>query len=174
MMILNYVLCIYMITAFAAASTSYQYIRFSKPSDSRSVKSSRSFSKSGSGRPSRSFHRSLDIFGGSGNFLHDGIFFPPASDIDLSLVPEELPEFSHDLTDYHDPLLLTGGAAHAAVRYIYGKGELFFGDYPHVKALLRNQERRVKNGLAGHKLGSLRVDSPFQRFPIHIKYATYI
>ncbi|KRT83056.1 hypothetical protein AMK59_3583, partial [Oryctes borbonicus] len=129
--------------------TSYQYIRFSKPSDNRSVKSSRSFLKPTNGRSSRSFHRSLSFFEENGNFLHDGIFFPPTSDIDLSLVPEELTEFSHDLTDYHDPLLLTGRAAHAAVRYIYGKGELFFGDYPHVKALLKNQERRINNGLAG-------------------------
>ncbi|KAK9695077.1 hypothetical protein QE152_g33116 [Popillia japonica] len=172
-MILKRILSIYTITTLASAS-SYQYFRISKPNPPRLLKSSHATIKPGSGRPSRSFHHSLNVFEGNGNFLHDGLFFP-IDDVDLSLVPAELTQFSHDdLTGYHDPLLLTGGAAEAAVRYIYGKGELFFGEYPHVQALLKNQEKRIRNGLAGNKLGSLRLNSPFQRYPLPIKYAAYV
>jgi len=50
-----------------------------------------------------------------------------------------------------------------AVKYLYGLGELFFGDFPHARALLRNQEERRQNGLHGHILGSLNPMSPFHR-----------
>lgn len=62
-----------------------------------------------------------------------------------------------------DPYLLTGEEAALAVKYIYGRGELFFSNYPHVRALLRNQEERKMNGLHGHLLSSLRPSSPFYR-----------
>ena len=66
-------------------------------------------------------------------------------------------------SEYFDPFLLTGEEADYAVRYIYGRGELFFTDYPHVRALLRNQEERRQNGLPTHILSSLRPESPFYR-----------
>lgn len=64
---------------------------------------------------------------------------------------------------YPDPYLLTGDAALLAVKYIYGRGELFFHDVPHARALLRNQEERRRNGLNGNILRSIRVNSPFLR-----------
>lgn len=62
-----------------------------------------------------------------------------------------------------DPYLLTGREAMMAIKYLYGLGELFFDNYPHVRALLRNQEERRLNGLHGHVLSSLNPRSPFYR-----------
>jgi hypothetical protein len=62
-----------------------------------------------------------------------------------------------------DPYLLTGHEAMMTVKYLYGLGELFFDDYPHTMALLRNQEERLLNGLHGHVLSSLNPISPFYR-----------
>jgi len=59
--------------------------------------------------------------------------------------------------------LLTNREAMMAVKYLYGLGELFFDDYPHTRALLRNREERRQNGLTGHVLGSLNPRSPFHR-----------
>lgn len=73
------------------------------------------------------------------------------------------------ISDYPDPLLLTGTAAKFAVEYLYGKGELFFDDIPHVRALLYNQKQREENGLAGNVLGSLRPVSPFHRYRFNKK-----
>ncbi|KAJ8919277.1 hypothetical protein NQ315_003861, partial [Exocentrus adspersus] len=72
------------------------------------------------------------------------------------------PDFSNGL-DYPDPLLLTGPAAKKAAQYLYSK-ELFFSNIPHARAMLRNQQERHANGLAGNRLGSLREKSPFYRF----------
>jgi len=62
-----------------------------------------------------------------------------------------------------DPYLLTGYEAMMTVKYLYGLGELFFDDYPHTMALLRNQEERLLSGLHGHVLSSLNPTSPFYR-----------
>ncbi|XP_066594849.1 uncharacterized protein [Prorops nasuta] len=70
------------------------------------------------------------------------------------------PDFSNGL-DYPDPLLLIGEEAMLAIKYLYGKGELFFTDIPHVRAILQNQEERRRNGLTLNRLGSLRRASPF-------------
>lgn len=72
-------------------------------------------------------------------------------------------QFMHFVTDYPDPFLLTGPAAKRAASLLYRK-PLFFGDIPHVQALIDNQEQRRRNGLAGNKLGSLRPHLPFYRF----------
>lgn len=56
-----------------------------------------------------------------------------------------------------------------AIKYLYGLGELFFDDYPHAKALLRNQEERRLNGLHGQNLGSLNPRSPFHRHALRNK-----
>lgn len=68
------------------------------------------------------------------------------------------------LSDYPDPLLLTGPAAKLAVDYLYGRGELFYSDIPHVRAILYNQKQREENGLPKNVLGSLRPVSPFHRY----------
>ncbi|XP_014219365.1 uncharacterized protein LOC106647473 [Copidosoma floridanum] len=71
--------------------------------------------------------------------------------------------FSHGL-GHPDPLLLIGEAALIAVKYLYGRGELFFSDVPHERAVLRHQELRKLNGLNGNVLGSLRPSSPWYRW----------
>ncbi|KAI4494646.1 hypothetical protein M0804_000847 [Polistes exclamans] len=95
-----------------------------------------------------------------------GVFLPPIDGNDFSHNPQEsrhiTPDYSNGL-EYHDPLLLIGTEAMMAVKYIYGRGELFYGDYPHVRAILRNQEERRLNGLHGHILNSLRPSSPFYK-----------
>ncbi|XP_043287259.1 uncharacterized protein [Venturia canescens] len=72
------------------------------------------------------------------------------------------PDFSNGL-EIPDPLLLRGAAAMRAINFLYGRGELFYDDFPHVRAVLRNQEERRRNGLGGNILGSLRPVSPFYR-----------
>lgn len=62
-----------------------------------------------------------------------------------------------------DSFLFTGEKAMRIVEYIYGRGELFYDDYPHIKSLLRNQKERKENRLDGHILKSLRYGSPFFR-----------
>ncbi|CAL1685539.1 unnamed protein product [Lasius platythorax] len=94
-----------------------------------------------------------------------GVFLPPTDINDLGYswheVQRSLPDFYK--LEGQDPYLLTGREAMMAVKYIYGLGELFFDDYPHAKALLRNQEERRLNGLHGQILGSLNPRSPFRR-----------
>ncbi|XP_018331231.1 uncharacterized protein LOC108741097 [Agrilus planipennis] len=90
----------------------------------------------------------------------DSIYQPS---IDLSLV---------NVNDYSDPYLLVGHNAVVAVHRLYSK-ELFFGNYPHVKALLNNNQFRLANGLGENRLGSLRETSPWSRyknvaFPSHL------
>ncbi|XP_014232446.1 uncharacterized protein LOC106656202 [Trichogramma pretiosum] len=70
------------------------------------------------------------------------------------------PDFSNGL-DYPDPLLLRGDAALRAVSYIYGRGQLYYGDVPHTRALLRLQAERRQNGLRDNLLSSLRPGSPW-------------
>ncbi|XP_063986449.1 uncharacterized protein LOC135167309 [Diachasmimorpha longicaudata] len=92
-----------------------------------------------------------------------GVFVPPLDTNDLGISSEDAyhtPDFSNGL-DHPDPLLLTGEAAMIAVRYLYGHGELFFHEIPHVRAILRNQEERRSNGLHENILKSLRPASPF-------------
>ncbi|KAG7198638.1 hypothetical protein KM043_005996 [Ampulex compressa] len=95
-----------------------------------------------------------------------GVFIPPIDINDLGYSWQDAghrtPDFSNGL-EYHDPLLLTGQDAIMAVKYLYGHGELFYNDFPHERALLRNQEERRQNGLHGHILGSLRPSSLFYR-----------
>ncbi|XP_016839512.1 uncharacterized protein LOC100118543 isoform X1 [Nasonia vitripennis] len=90
--------------------------------------------------------------------------FAPVEQNDINVSNREYshqtPDFSNGL-DYPDPLLLTGEAALRAVRYIYGRGELFFSDIPHTRAILRNQQERRENGLNGNILRSIRPNSPF-------------
>ncbi|KAL6441504.1 hypothetical protein ACFW04_003584 [Cataglyphis niger] len=94
-----------------------------------------------------------------------GVFLPP---IDINDLGYSWHEVQRGLPDFYklegrDPYLLTGHEAMMAVKYLYGLGELFFDDYPHTKALLRNQEERRLNGLHGQVLGSLNPRSPFHR-----------
>lgn len=93
-----------------------------------------------------------------------GVFLPPSDINDLGYSWHEV---QRGLPDFYklgqDPYLLTGREAMMAVKYLYGLGELFFDDYPHAKALLRNQEERRLNGLHGQVLGSLNSRSPFRR-----------
>ncbi|TGZ54337.1 uncharacterized protein LOC112467036 [Temnothorax curvispinosus] len=94
-----------------------------------------------------------------------GVFLPPIDVNDLGYswqeVHRNLPEEFYK--QQRDPYLLTNREAMMAVKYLYGLGELFFDDYPHARALLRNQEERKLNGLHGHVLGSLNPRSPFRR-----------
>lgn len=97
-----------------------------------------------------------------------GVFLPPISVNDLGYSSREsahmTPDYSNGL-EYHDPLLLTGAEAMMAVKYLYGRGELFYDDFPHVRAILRNQEERRQNGLHDNILHSLRPTSPFYKKP---------
>ncbi|XP_012528106.1 uncharacterized protein LOC105832039 isoform X2 [Monomorium pharaonis] len=96
-----------------------------------------------------------------------GVFLPPIDVNDLGYswqeVRRELPDFYKSHVVERDPYLLINSEAMMAVKYLYGLGELFFNDYPHARALLRNQEERRLNGLHGHVLGSLNPRSPFHR-----------
>ncbi|XP_011872532.1 PREDICTED: uncharacterized protein LOC105564626 [Vollenhovia emeryi] len=94
-----------------------------------------------------------------------GVFLPP---IDVNDLGYSWQEVQHDIPDFYksqqqDPFLLTDREAMMAIKYLYGLGELFFDDYPHVRAILRNQQERRLNGLHGHILGSLNPKSPFHR-----------
>ncbi|XP_070163257.1 uncharacterized protein [Polyergus mexicanus] len=94
-----------------------------------------------------------------------GVFLPP---IDINDLGYSWHEVQRSLPNFYklggqDPYLLTGREAMMAVKYLYGLGELFFDDFPHAKALLRNQEERRFNGLHGQVLGSLNPRSPFRR-----------
>ncbi|KAK9872148.1 hypothetical protein WA026_016202 [Henosepilachna vigintioctopunctata] len=71
------------------------------------------------------------------------------------------PDFSNGL-EYPDPLLLVGPQAKKAATFLYSR-ELFFGNIPHTRALLNNQNLRERNGLPLHKLGSLNLQSSFWR-----------
>ncbi|KAK2587469.1 hypothetical protein KPH14_003173 [Odynerus spinipes] len=97
-----------------------------------------------------------------------GVFLPPIDVNDLGYSSREsrhmTPDYSNGL-EYHDPLLLTGREAMMAIKYLYGRGELFYDDFPHVRAILRNQEERRENGLHDHILHSLRPSSPFYKRP---------
>ncbi|KYM97537.1 hypothetical protein ALC62_11831 [Cyphomyrmex costatus] len=94
-----------------------------------------------------------------------GVFLPPTDINDLGYswqeVSQRVPNFYK--SQQRDPYLLTDREAMIAVKYLYGLGELFFDNYPHVRAILRNQEERRLNGLHGHVLGSLNPRSPFHR-----------
>ncbi|XP_025994734.1 uncharacterized protein LOC105203608 [Solenopsis invicta] len=94
-----------------------------------------------------------------------GVFLPPIDVNDLGYswqeVQRDFPVFYK--APQRDPYLLTNPEAMMIVKYLYGLGELFFDDYPHARALLRNQEERRLNGLHGHILGSLNPRSPFHR-----------
>ncbi|KAL6265450.1 hypothetical protein P5V15_002246 [Pogonomyrmex californicus] len=94
-----------------------------------------------------------------------GVFLPP---IDVNDLGYSWDEARHSHPNFYksqgrDPYLLTNREAIMAVKYLYGLGELFFDDYPHARALLRNQEERRLNGLHGHVLSSLNPRSPFYR-----------
>ncbi|XP_014474561.1 PREDICTED: uncharacterized protein LOC106744372 isoform X2 [Dinoponera quadriceps] len=94
-----------------------------------------------------------------------GVFLPP---IDINDLGYSWQEAQRNLPNLYklqerDPYLLTGREAMMAIKYLYGLGELFFDDYPHVRAILRNQEERRMNGLHGHVLSSLNPKSPFYR-----------
>ncbi|XP_063224734.1 uncharacterized protein LOC134532244 [Bacillus rossius redtenbacheri] len=89
----------------------------------------------------------------------EGVFLPPRT-WDDAWAPARHRGSGGEPEDY-DPLLLTGEDAKAFVKYIYGRGELFFDDIPHARAVLRNQEERRANRLAGNRLGSNRPTSPF-------------
>ncbi|XP_017891432.1 uncharacterized protein LOC108631777 isoform X2 [Ceratina calcarata] len=95
-----------------------------------------------------------------------GVFIPPVDINDLGYSSHEsrhvTPDFSNGLK-YHDPYLITGRKAMQLVKYLYSRGELFYDDIPHERALLRNQEERSRNGLHGHVLSSLRRTSAFYR-----------
>ncbi|XP_032673664.1 uncharacterized protein LOC116845268 isoform X2 [Odontomachus brunneus] len=94
-----------------------------------------------------------------------GVFLPPIDTNDLGYSWHEAQRgFSNFYkSQERDPYLLTGHEAMMAIKYLYGLGELFFDDYPHVRALLRNQEERRLNGLHGNVLSSLNPRSPFYR-----------
>ncbi|EFN84521.1 hypothetical protein EAI_07346 [Harpegnathos saltator] len=94
-----------------------------------------------------------------------GVFLPPIDINDLGYSWHEAQRGFSNLykSQERDPYLLTGREAMMAIKYLYGLGELFFDDYPHVRALLRNQEERRLNGLHGNVLSSLNPQSPFYR-----------
>ncbi|CAH1996299.1 unnamed protein product [Acanthoscelides obtectus] len=91
------------------------------------------------------------------------IVFPPLRaqpvEIGYDRVGYESPDFSNGL-DYPDPYLRTGPEAKRMADFLYSK-ELFFGDIPHQRALLANQELRKQNGLSPNVLKSIRFYSPF-------------
>nr|CAD7409317.1 unnamed protein product [Timema poppensis] len=62
-----------------------------------------------------------------------------------------------------DPALITEEEAKIFLKY-YGLRELFFGDVPHERALMMDQQIRRQNGLEGVRLGSNRPESPFYRW----------
>ncbi|VEN34907.1 unnamed protein product [Callosobruchus maculatus] len=94
-----------------------------------------------------------------------GIVFPPLRsqpvEIEYDRVGYVSPDFSNGL-DYPDPYLKTGPEAKRVADYLYSK-ELFFGEIPHQRALLANQELRKLNGLPPNVLKSIRFYSPFQK-----------
>ncbi|XP_018301142.1 uncharacterized protein [Mycetomoellerius zeteki] len=94
-----------------------------------------------------------------------GVFLPPTDINDLGYSWQEISQRFPDFykSQQRDPYLLTDHEAMLAVKYLYGLGELFFDNYPHVRALLRNQEERRLNGLDGHILSSINPRSPFHK-----------
>ncbi|KAG5890809.1 hypothetical protein JTB14_008250 [Gonioctena quinquepunctata] len=88
------------------------------------------------------------------------LVFPPRalSVINFQSGGYHTPVFSDGL-EYPDTFLLTGPQAKRKTNHLYSK-ELFFGDIPHLKILLRNQYERKYNGLSENRLGSIRINSP--------------
>ncbi|KAK4886358.1 hypothetical protein RN001_002629 [Aquatica leii] len=72
------------------------------------------------------------------------------------------PDYSDGLA-YPDSYLITGPTAKKVAKLLYSR-ELFYSNYPHISALLRNQQIRRENGLEENRLGSLRRGSPFVHF----------
>lgn len=64
-------------------------------------------------------------------------------------------------SDYHQNYFLHNGFNLGAITP-YPK-IIFFSDIPHVRLVLHNQQIRIANGLAPHRLGSLRRSSPWYR-----------
>lgn len=96
------------------------------------------------------------------NHIFERIFAKRISKNNLTFESRE-EKTSCDISEYHDPYLLTGEEAMLAVKYLYDQGELFYDDIPHERALLKNQEERRRNGLHDHILRSLRLTSSFFR-----------
>nr|CAH7729235.1 unnamed protein product [Callosobruchus chinensis] len=94
-----------------------------------------------------------------------GVVFPPLRsqpiEFEYDRVGHVSPDFSNGL-EYPDPYLKTGPEAKRIADYLYSK-ELFFGEIPHQRALLANQELRSLNGLPPHVLKSIRFYSPFEK-----------
>ncbi|XP_047112671.1 uncharacterized protein LOC124789382 [Schistocerca piceifrons] len=103
-----------------------------------------------------------------------GVFLPPDHDLEivhLSLDPATGQQLFSEPDATPDPFLRTGQDAVQVVKYLLSLGELFFDKYPHAEVLLRHQRERLENGLAGNKLGSIRPDSPFYRWPMTAQHA---
>ncbi|XP_063823322.1 uncharacterized protein LOC135073178 [Ostrinia nubilalis] len=94
----------------------------------------------------------------------EGLFLPPVGP----------PRFGHSISRAdgrdasseaapHDPYLLEGSEAIAAVTRSNRHGNLFFHEIPHIQSLLENQELRISNQLKPHRLGSIRYTWPLNR-----------
>ncbi|XP_017779967.1 PREDICTED: uncharacterized protein LOC108565166 isoform X2 [Nicrophorus vespilloides] len=157
--------------SWASTSTSYQYVKFVNNNSNKGKQGG----NAGSNRPqqnrnARSFTLPVEFLEETREIWAENLF-PYGSDnfLDVSLngyfnggETHHTPDFSNGLA-YPDPLLLTGLDARRAVNYIYGRGELFYNDIPHARAILRVQEERKLNGLPPNRLGSLNYRSPFYR-----------
>ncbi|CAB0032130.1 unnamed protein product [Trichogramma brassicae] len=95
-------------------------------------------------------YSSPDFSNGLGEYLNN---------FDLTLIKSSILIYFVSFADYPDPLLLRGDAALRAVSYIYGRGQLYYSDVPHTRALLRLQAERRQNGLRDNLLSSLRPGS---------------
>ncbi|XP_022901532.1 uncharacterized protein [Onthophagus taurus] len=144
------------------AGSSYQYINFQKPSSSQSKPSKLAYLRSSKGYALEDRYRGR--INNNQPVQNHGLLQQPDNFAGFDTIPKDLNNLSYEINEIYDPYLLTGNAAKQASRFLYGRGPLFFGQYPHVKALLRNQEKRQANGLAGNRLGSLRPNSPFHRY----------
>nr|CAD7575999.1 unnamed protein product [Timema californicum] len=94
--------------------------------------------------------------------LNGGVTSSLQGDLEVCQVTEQaLPYQQEDRID--DPALITEEEAKLFLKY-YGLRELFFGDVPHERALMMDQQIRRQNGLEGVRLGSNRPESPFYRW----------
>ncbi|KAB0799436.1 hypothetical protein PPYR_07316 [Photinus pyralis] len=123
-------------------------------------------------RQSRSFNHILGTYPYVNQFWQDSIYLNPPEyggvKVEIGRDGHITPDFSDGLA-YPDPYLVTGGRALAIAKLLYSN-EMFYNDFPHVSALLKNQQMRRENGLEEHRLGSSRPSSPFFNYRFQYVY----
>lgn len=123
-------------------------------------------------RQSRSYNHVIDTYPYVNQFWQNGIYLnsPQYGGVSVEIGRDGhiTPDFSDGLA-YPDPYLVTGGRALAIAKLLYSN-EMFYNDFPHVSALLRNQQLRRENGLEENRLGSIRPSSPFFNYRFQYVY----